>query len=656
MRPIHRARTGCLTCRVRKIKCDEQKPVCRHCNRATRACAWPPLDAPRLPQHRPRRANDTACVACREKKKLKCVGELNTICTRCVRLGLACQRQLLLHEEPRPASSNSSTISPAGTTPGAPTGALSELPDDDELEGLLTLYFSSVNSFGFYTFVHRPHLDHLRSQGKAPRNLLLMMIASATRFAAPATPENLARADAWADAAIQATLPRIYEGFGAVQLMVLLLAQHYDLHRGRFTSAWLLGGNCTRMMQLMSLHTLDRNESDPVKERAEPSARQGAHTLLPLLTPEALRRVAWSAFCADTINDAGRYSYHTVDDAFFSRLQLPCDNRRFLADEAVVTPPLLANLRPDVKQTQDVLDVSAYLVRTFAVRRRTLHVAYRIAHGLASIEQLAAELDAAEADIAQVRASLPQNLAWTTENIKRHQYEDLLLFEPRRLTDVAPWPDTESPSIVDVLPHLLAVLRQIAERSDFVKQLHVEAVHRLLRFDYLHLLEKRDLDAFSSEYRVVGQGTAEYDFQDFHRARLERLQRGVRPPTDDRSSNSVLVVANDKLLLEYNVDAPHDVPENLTSDPATGTQAAPQAQDTPMSGLPPMPDLSVLPTLSTGLVPQPQTWWSTAGDSNQTTHDNDPFALDLTWLMDESGYTGHEMGDPTVFWNQLDLI
>ncbi|CAK7204036.1 hypothetical protein SEUCBS139899_006787 [Sporothrix eucalyptigena] len=445
---------------------------------------------------------------------------------------------------------------------------------------------SREEGFGFYTFVHRPHLDHLRSQGKAPRNLLLMMIASATRFAAPATPENLARADAWADAAIQATLPRIYEGFGAVQLMVLLLAQHYDLHRGRFTSAWLLGGNCTRMMQLMSLHTLDRNESDPVKERAEPSARQGAHTLLPLLTPEALRRVAWSAFCADTINDAGRYSYHTVDDAFFSRLQLPCDNRRFLADEAVVTPPLLANLRPDVKQTQDVLDVSAYLVRTFAVRRRTLHVAYRIAHGLASIEQLAAELDAAEADIAQ----------------------------------------------------------------------HVEAVHRLLRFDYLHLLEKRDLDAFSSEYRVVGQGTAEYDFQDFHRARLERLQRGVRPPTDDRSSNSVLVVANDKLLLEYNVDAPHDVPENLTSDPATGTQAAPQAQDTPMSGLPPMPDLSVLPTLSTGLVPQPQTWWSTAGDSNQTTHDNDPFALDLTWLMDESGYTGHEMGDPTVFWNQLDLI
>jgi hypothetical protein len=40
------------------------------------------------------------------------------------------------------------------------------------------------------------------------------------RFGAPIATETLARADAWADAAIGALLPRIYEGFGAVQLMV----------------------------------------------------------------------------------------------------------------------------------------------------------------------------------------------------------------------------------------------------------------------------------------------------------------------------------------------------------------------------------------------------------------------------------------------------
>ncbi|KAL8831930.1 MAG: hypothetical protein Q9170_005092, partial [Blastenia crenularia] len=38
-----RSRTGCLTCRRRKLKCDEQKPVCNQCQRAKRDCQ--PCDA-----------------------------------------------------------------------------------------------------------------------------------------------------------------------------------------------------------------------------------------------------------------------------------------------------------------------------------------------------------------------------------------------------------------------------------------------------------------------------------------------------------------------------------------------------------------------------------------------------------------------------------
>ncbi|KAF2270802.1 hypothetical protein CC78DRAFT_610863 [Lojkania enalia] len=33
-----RSRTGCLTCRQRKLKCDEKKPRCGQCNKASRAC------------------------------------------------------------------------------------------------------------------------------------------------------------------------------------------------------------------------------------------------------------------------------------------------------------------------------------------------------------------------------------------------------------------------------------------------------------------------------------------------------------------------------------------------------------------------------------------------------------------------------------------
>lgn len=39
--PILRVRTGCLTCRGRKKKCDERKPVCTGCSRNHLTCRWP---------------------------------------------------------------------------------------------------------------------------------------------------------------------------------------------------------------------------------------------------------------------------------------------------------------------------------------------------------------------------------------------------------------------------------------------------------------------------------------------------------------------------------------------------------------------------------------------------------------------------------------
>lgn len=42
LRPNYaRVRTGCLTCRRRKKKCDEKKPVCSGCSRNKLACRWP---------------------------------------------------------------------------------------------------------------------------------------------------------------------------------------------------------------------------------------------------------------------------------------------------------------------------------------------------------------------------------------------------------------------------------------------------------------------------------------------------------------------------------------------------------------------------------------------------------------------------------------
>ncbi len=50
-----RTKTGCLTCRVRRKKCDEAKPVCTGCERNKLICSWPSKgkSGPEAAQFRP---------------------------------------------------------------------------------------------------------------------------------------------------------------------------------------------------------------------------------------------------------------------------------------------------------------------------------------------------------------------------------------------------------------------------------------------------------------------------------------------------------------------------------------------------------------------------------------------------------------------------
>ncbi|KAL6310354.1 fungal-specific transcription factor domain-containing protein [Sparassis latifolia] len=51
-----RSKTGCLTCRAKKIKCDESKPNCMRCTHGQRECTWPEGVPPRkktVPKHEP---------------------------------------------------------------------------------------------------------------------------------------------------------------------------------------------------------------------------------------------------------------------------------------------------------------------------------------------------------------------------------------------------------------------------------------------------------------------------------------------------------------------------------------------------------------------------------------------------------------------------
>ncbi|KAK2740759.1 hypothetical protein FQN57_005991 [Myotisia sp. PD_48] len=42
-----RTRSGCFTCRTRRVKCDEHRPICDRCSKGSRECVYPPPSTPK---------------------------------------------------------------------------------------------------------------------------------------------------------------------------------------------------------------------------------------------------------------------------------------------------------------------------------------------------------------------------------------------------------------------------------------------------------------------------------------------------------------------------------------------------------------------------------------------------------------------------------
>lgn len=155
-------------------------------------------------------------------------------------------------------------------------------------------------------------------------------------------------------------------------------------------------------------------------------------------------------------------------------------------------------------------------------------------------------------------------------------------------------------------------------------------------------------NATSSEYRLVGLDDAEYDFRDFRWAKLERLRRSAGSSAD---------AARDEALLEYNERTLSGAPSrtqsplldamevndafiNESTGASSGT-AAPQ-HDTDALNAPVMEGEligdTVQPTLGFGMESM---------GPEQTSF------FDWPWLLDESGQSTFQTGDPDMFWNQI---
>jgi hypothetical protein len=166
------------------------------------------------------------------------------------------------------------------------------------------------------------------------------------------------------------------------------------------------------MMQFLSLHIYDEVYSQP-------------HTisLNRLLSPEAMRRLAWAVFFMDAICDAGRHGVHTVTEEAY-HIQLPCDETAFargieMRTESLKRPNDVEILSPNgqIPTSGHALGVSAHIIKTAVFRRRILHYKSRIKYMTTSSEAMLADLAAMEEDLKVLMAEIPLDLAYSDDNL-----------------------------------------------------------------------------------------------------------------------------------------------------------------------------------------------------------------------------------------------
>ncbi|OJJ43178.1 hypothetical protein ASPZODRAFT_1231259 [Penicilliopsis zonata CBS 506.65] len=262
-----RTRTGCLTCRARKIKCDETPGRCANCTRVMLECRWPVMRA--VVQRGGGRPRTAACTGCRVAR---CRYKTD-------------MTEVVEHVE----------------------NTAEEEIDRDILLPHLDAFFTSVYPVQGNAFIHRGTLLRDINARRADRALLLAICAIATRFLPTAVP---GRECGWAR---EAKALLILEGTVSVQRVAtaLILAKH-DIHCGRFSSAWMLAAMATRGALALGLQKQEEEEEKTFIER------------------ETKRRLFWACYCLDRMMAPGLPDQILIRADLADSIALPCEEHSFL--------------------------------------------------------------------------------------------------------------------------------------------------------------------------------------------------------------------------------------------------------------------------------------------------------------------------------------
>ncbi|KFY17442.1 hypothetical protein V492_00691 [Pseudogymnoascus sp. VKM F-4246] len=425
-----RSRSGCITCRARKVKCDERPRSCMNCARRGLSCggySWGPtpksnkvhlyaqtdLTTEAGLERRRLRGSCNSCRSC----KTKCSGGKPT-CERCLRKGLPCNyrsRARQIDGISSPQGSRGSSFPEDGEELESSTS----LAVDDQIPtpngGSLDIREAGLPSWP--SFMERLDQEPATTHMNGP--LLHVICALGAKFYALETlnyekeidPKNvLASGSQWADIAQRQIFGNM-NNISVENLMATVLLYDHELRVGNYSGAFMISGAATRMLQALQINL----EYSTDILCTEPSN-------MPFCVRESRRRLMWGCYVVDSWVGSGVDQLTLIADCDV-KVQLPCHERNFVQQIPNVTETLTRGqvlkfipreLRP-LDPTMN-MGIAAYFARITGIRKKILRYIKQV--DLTQQLQLPdAEFSSLDASCEDWLNSLPPSLRLTTASI-----------------------------------------------------------------------------------------------------------------------------------------------------------------------------------------------------------------------------------------------
>lgn len=459
---------ACIACRRKKIRCSGEKPACKHCLRGRIPCVYkvttrkaaPRTDYMAMLDKRLKRMEDRV-IRVIPKDELP---DLNSTGRASVRPPLPGQALKKEKDQPKKRSADEAFTqelsdwrnSREKTTLLDPTAGLRKqregenklfiegsesLPPQHIQEHLAEVFFDCVYGQS-YLLLHKPSFMRKLKAGTIPPVLILAVCAISARFSTHpqvSTEPAFLRGEQWATPARRIVEKRHYEPNITILTAMLMLGLHYfGTCEGGLS--WSFGGQAMRMGYALQLHReldhdpLGRNQ---IATSGDSSKKGPKPPELSFTDREIRRRTMWACYLMDTFNSSGTERPSFLNEDYY-HIQLPIKESHFQMEVPGPTEDLYGNVQMSNKTSLDNngdaaaeakanMGVAAYIVRAVVLWKRI--VKYLNLGGKEkdphSIWDPLSQFAVLQRQITQLKASLPDDITYTPENLAAHVSERL---------------------------------------------------------------------------------------------------------------------------------------------------------------------------------------------------------------------------------------